>query len=71
MPAAVGITKAIFGTSIIGMLDVILGSLRTEVIQATMGHRKPHAALELITTLILDKRSDPGIASDQAAILTV
>ena len=71
MPAAVGITKAIFGTSITGIPTAMLKGLRTKVIQAAMGHKKPHAAPELITTLLLNDRSDPGIASDQAAILTV
>ena len=46
-------------------------TLRTAVIQAAMGHKKPHSALELITTLILEAgHADPGIASDQAAIMS-
>ena len=48
----------------------MLKSFRTKVLQAAMGHRKPHAAPELITTFFFFyERSDPGVASDQAAIL--
>ena len=72
MPAAVGISKAIFGTTITGLSAARLRSLRNEVIQTVMGHRKPHAAPELIATLLLDAtKSDPKIASDQGAIMVV
>ena len=42
------------------------------MIQTVMGHKKTHAALELITTLLLDAtKSDPKVASDQGAIMAV
>ena len=60
MPAAVGISKATFGTTITGLSEARLKALRTKLIQTVMGHKKPHAAPELITTLLLDaSRSDP------------
>ena len=72
MPAAVGVSKAIFGTTILGLSDARLRSLRNEVIQAVVGHKGNHAALELITTLLLDAtKSDPKVASDQGAIMVV
>ena len=68
MPAAVGISKAIFGTTITGLPETSLRSLRNEVIQTVMGHKKTHAAPELITTLLMDAtKSDPKVASDQGA----
>ena len=72
MLAAVGVAKAIFVTNITGTPKACIKALRTAVIQTAIGHKKPHSAPELITTLILEaSRSDLGIASDQAAIMTV
>ena len=69
MAGAAGMTKGIFGTSVAALPRPQARAMRTDIIRTCLGSRKPHAAPELITTLLLDPtRHDPAIAAGWGAV---
>ena len=69
MAGAAGMTKGIFGTSVAALPCPQARAMRTDIIRTCLGSKKPHAAPELITTLLLDPtRHDPTIAADWGAV---
>ena len=69
MVGAAGMAKGIFGASVTALPRPQVSKLRTSIIQACLGHKKPHAAPELVTTMLLEPtRHDPLIAADYEAV---
>ena len=65
-------TKGTFGTFVAAMPRPQTRALRTDIIRTCLGHKKPHAAPELITTLLLEPtRHDPAIAADCGAVVAL
>ena len=62
-------TTGTFGASIALMQRTQTKAMRTDIIRTCLGHKKPHAAPELITMLLLEfMRRDPAIAADCGAV---
>ena len=69
MTGAAGMSKGIFGASVTALPRAQVSRLRTSIIRTCLGHKKPHAAPELVTTMLLEPtRHDPSIAADYEAV---
>ena len=71
MVGAAGMSKGIFGASVTALPRAQVVRMRSSIIRTCLGHKKPHAAPELVTTMLLEPtRHDPLIAADYEAVNT-